>query len=424
MGKVFKIIKINLLSLVALPLLLLATFFKLVAKAFEKITVFLVLTIIAIVVIALLATAPMPKNVGELILGIFLVALVLGLLFLFLGWILALISGVAVIIWDLIISCFDRLYDLTYTGYLSLYTTCENDYKILSINGRKIPNAIACLFFSILKGLSWLIVTIVSLSFPAAIIGSIGLVLFTLMDLNKNVKTSFGLNLIQYAGKSEVHSVIAGCLIYLVLIGIVITAIFALATEWFEWAQELKMTAQEISEEISDLVKSDIKMASGSSEEVERNLGYVKILEDHLDGLEPLGQQVTDLLDRKDNSLLRSYWSTYMRNLNPLIEECSNKKGVEINRFKQLIPQIQMLDRQRNDIRKLVAKLEAELQNPAGTSVFFAGCNTLEKLEKRYKSLCKTYHPDIAEGDTATFQKMKQEYESLKAELSANQKNS
>ena len=417
MQKALKIIKIDLLSLLAIPLLLLATFFKLVAKAFEKITIFLGLALIAIVIIALLSTATTPKDIGQLILGFILISVCIGLIMLFVGWGFALISGLAIAAWNFLISLFDNLYELTYNGYLSLYTSCEADYKILSLNGKKVPNAIACIFYTILKGLSWLITTIVSLSYVIATVFSVGLVLITLLDLNKNIKDAFGLNLFQYMSMSPLHSVIFGILIYVVMIGVIIIGVLALASEWYEWGQELKMTGQEISNEITDLIKSELKMASGSSEEVTQNLGYLQKLEEHLGGLEALGQEVTGVLEQKDSPLLRSYWGIYMRNLDPLVEECSAKKSMDVSRFKQLIPQIQLLDKQRDDVQKLADKLKAELLNPAGASVFFAGCNTAEKLEKRYKALCKTYHPDMAEGDTETFQKMQAEYKVLKASM-------
>ena len=414
MQKALKVIKIDGLSLLALPLLLLATFFKLVAKAFEKITIFLGLALIAGIVIALLVTATTPKNIGELIIGFLLLSVAIGLIMLFVGWGFALISGVVIVAWNFLISLFDSLYEITYNGYLSLFTQCEADYKILSLNGKKVPNAIACCFFTLLKGLSWLITTIVSLSYVIAITFSALLVLCTLINLSSNIKKAFGIGLFKYMSMCPVHSVIFGILIYVIIIGVIIVGVMALANEWHEWGQELRMTGQEISNEITDLVKSDLKMASGSSEEVEQNLVYMKKLEDHLNGLEALGQQVTSVLDQKDNPLLRSYWGIYMRNLNPLVEECSGKKNIAVHRFRQLIPQIQLLDRQRDDLEKLAARLKDELQNPAGTSTFFAGCDTPEKLEKRYKNLCKAYHPDSSEGDTETFQKMQAEYQSLK----------
>ncbi|MBR6151665.1 MAG: J domain-containing protein [Lachnospiraceae bacterium] len=417
MQKALKIIKIDLLALLAIPLLLLATFFKLLAKAFEKITIFLGLALVATVIIVLLSTATTPKNIGELIIGFLLVSVCIGVVMFFVGWGFALISGLAIAAWNIIISVFDTLYELTYNWYLSLFTSCEADYKILSLNGKTVPNAFACIFYTILKGLSWLITTIVSLSYGIAGVFSFGLVLLTLLDLNKNVKDAFGLNIFQYMSMSPLHSVIFGILIYLIMIGVIIIGVMALASEWYEWGQELKMTGQEISDEITDLVKNELKMATGSSEEVAQNLTYLQKLEEHLGGLEALGQEVTSVLEQKDSPLLRSYWGIYMRNLDPLVEECSAKKSIEVSRFKQLIPQIQLLDKQRDDVQKLADKLKAELLNPTGASVFFAGCNSLEKLEKRYKALCKTYHPDMAEGDTETFQKMQAEYKVLKASM-------
>lgn len=50
-------------------------------------------------------------------------------------------------------------------------------------------------------------------------------------------------------------------------------------------------------------------------------------------------------------------------------------------------------------------------------SRFFVGCDTLEKLDHRYKSLCKTYHPDYNSGDEETFKEMKAEYEELKSTM-------
>lgn len=412
-----KILKINALSVVALPLLLIATFFKLLAKAFEKITIFLGLTLLALIVFALLSTATAPKNLAELIVGFLGFVVILGIFLFLVGWVLTLASAIIALVWNAIRGVLDSLYETCYNGYLSLYANAEADFNILSINGRKVPNTIFCLFFTILKGLSWVITMLVSLSYVLAGILSAGIVFFTLLDLNKNVKSAFGMNLIQYTKKFELHSAIYGILIYVVLIGIAIGTILALASEWYEWGQELRMTSSQISKDVASIVKSDLQMASGTSEEIEKNMVYLKKLEEHVETLDPLSKLVTSVLEKKDNPLLRSHWGIYMKNLEPLVEELSDKKGIAIQRFKQLIPQIQMLDRQRSEVERMATQLAKELEKPSGSSVFFAGCDNLDKLEKRYKALCKTYHPDIAEGDTETFQKMQAEYQQIKAAL-------
>lgn len=82
-----------------------------------------------------------------------------------------------------------------------------------------------------------------------------------------------------------------------------------------------------------------------------------------------------------------------------------------------MIPKIQGLEKQRHEIEQLVTKLKEEYANPLSTALFFAGCTTSEKLEQRYKSLCKTYHPDTGSGDEETFKQMQDEYNQLKQSM-------
>lgn len=44
---------------------------------------------------------------------------------------------------------------------------------------------------------------------------------------------------------------------------------------------------------------------------------------------------------------------------------------------------------------------------------FFAGVNNILALRKRYRDLCKIYHPDNLCGDTGTFREIKKEFEIL-----------
>lgn len=54
-------------------------------------------------------------------------------------------------------------------------------------------------------------------------------------------------------------------------------------------------------------------------------------------------------------------------------------------------------------------------------SSFFQGCDTTEKLNKRFRNLTKTYHPDIDTGDEETMKHIVAEYEKVKSELSEHQ---
>ncbi len=57
------------------------------------------------------------------------------------------------------------------------------------------------------------------------------------------------------------------------------------------------------------------------------------------------------------------------------------------------------------------------IKRAAVSDVFFVGCNSLEEIERRYKSLAKVYHPDMPTGDKVTFQKILEEYERRKKKL-------
>ncbi len=45
---------------------------------------------------------------------------------------------------------------------------------------------------------------------------------------------------------------------------------------------------------------------------------------------------------------------------------------------------------------------------------FFAGCSSLESVDKKYKSLVKLYHPDNMDGDTAALQEINAQYAEVK----------
>lgn len=49
---------------------------------------------------------------------------------------------------------------------------------------------------------------------------------------------------------------------------------------------------------------------------------------------------------------------------------------------------------------------------------FFAGCNSKESADRKYKSLVKLYHPDNMDGDTAALQEINIQYAQAKKRFS------
>ena len=49
---------------------------------------------------------------------------------------------------------------------------------------------------------------------------------------------------------------------------------------------------------------------------------------------------------------------------------------------------------------------------------YFDGCTTREQVQKRYRDLCKVYHPDMGNGSAEVFAQINREYEQLKRQVS------
>lgn len=415
MEKIIKILKINVLSLIALPLLLIATASKLIAKALEKISVIIGMMVITLFLVLGFEFVKNPSGGLEtiaLLVVIFLIGFVFVMIFML---IMTLAASFIRVIWTAVISFFEIIYDLTYTGFLKLYAICESDYQYINLSGNKAANAALCLLFTILHVINKLIIMVISFALPASFILSALLVISSLVSMHLELKRTFGIGLLQFVGKFDTFSIVYGIVMYIAIMATFIVVLLSLGIEWHEWAQELKMTSDELDENIRSLQENDWHMARDAAAATETGDAYIQNLEEHIQSLEPLGDMVNATLAAKDNALLRSTWGNYFRNLSDIVDECSKyESGIPLDKFKKLIPRIQQLEKQREEVKTMVEKLREATVNPLKSSVFFSGCNNLEKLEKRYKSLCKAYHPDSEGGDTETFQKMQEEYDKLK----------
>lgn len=415
MEKFLKVLKVNVLSLIALPLLLIATASKLIAKALEKVAVILSMLFLTIMLVLGFEFFKSPGSNFQAILYIVIFCAIFFVIIAIFVILMHLAAAVVVAIWSGIIGFFESIYDWTYTGFLRLYASCENDYQYINLNGQKVLNAFLCLFYTILRIINKLIVTVISFALPASIILSVLLVAGSLLSAHSRVKDTFGIGLFDFIGKFDTYSKVYGIVMYVALIAMFVIVLMSLGIEWYEWAKELKLTSEELSEDIADLRKNELRLRQSEEEDSETEDAYMKNLEEHMANIESLGDLVEEVLATKDNALLRSTWGNYFRNLSDIVDECSKyRQGIPMDKFKRLVPRIQQLEKQREEVKNMALKLQEINNDPVKASVFFAGCNTAEKLEKRYKSLCKAYHPDAEGGDTETFQRMQEEYAALK----------
>lgn len=425
MRKAIKILKINVISIFAILFLLIAIAFKLIGKAVERFVAFCALVIAYFFIRYLAKNDLFPKSAAGWAISFLVAAAVLVGLFFLLRWLATQLSSTFVPLGNAIISAFDSLFEIIYNAYLHFHTISENDFKYLAQNkSMKNTYACLCLFYSILKGFSWLIITLISLSLPIAIVSCVGLIAITLIKLNSRTRTSFGMSLMQFLKKFESSSATSSVLCYFFMMIIFCLLIVIVAMEWYEWAKEVKMSNSKMALQINDLVANYLPIANQAMSNTGKGSEYSRKVQNHIATLSTFGEQVQAVLDKDDNALLRSYWGNYMRNLTAVTKGCFSEKALPYEKLKPFVPRIKLLDRKKKDVQKLLAKLgiDASQQIIFGSPSFFAECDTLKKLEEQHKLLYKAYHPSSPSGNEATFKKMQAEYESMKKKFQSQTK--
>ena len=110
-----------------------------------------------------------------------------------------------------------------------------------------------------------------------------------------------------------------------------------------------------------------------------------------------------------------------LRNINSIIEYlslcCENMQSLR-EREQIYLERIWKADTAEDDSSSRSSSRSSSTTNTnASSSEFFSGCDTKESLSKRYRDLCKVYHPDMGNGSAEIFNKIQSEYDRLKARM-------
>ncbi len=420
MKTILKIIKINLLSIIALPLLLIATLSKLIAKALEKFILLFGMTLTIGVIMLLFELMRNPKNTlqGMILLVICLVIgglLVAGILF-----VLSLISKVCMKVIDVVIKCFLVIYELVYGGYAQLFNRCKKDYEEIGVESKAIVNGSRCLFYTILRVVNKSIVFLVTHALKIFIVASVALVVGSLISLNMYFNGELGIGLFAYLGLFNAYEVVYGVVVYVAAVGSLVVWMISLGIEWNEWGREMNLATTDYAMYTNIVLEHGEAMENSHIEtNGEKYEKHSYILDNHLQDYEGYLKEVGPLVQKSDDMVLKSNYGQYITTINQLVEtisENSENGAIPEKVFEGMIESIDKLDNLKKNISKKTDKIK--IHNIENQSSFFVGCNTNDKLEKRYKALCKTYHPDGDAGDEETFKLMKEEYENKRATLS------
>ena len=111
-----------------------------------------------------------------------------------------------------------------------------------------------------------------------------------------------------------------------------------------------------------------------------------------------------------ESSNIRKYFEIeYTCCVDPTVESNRYEEMREYyNRFQRIRKRLDGFQRQYLGIGKSTTTSVSEI------SKYFNDCNSMESLQKRYKDLCKVYHPDMGNGSAEIFAEIQAAYENLK----------
>lgn len=93
-----------------------------------------------------------------------------------------------------------------------------------------------------------------------------------------------------------------------------------------------------------------------------------------------------------------------------------NKKKT-IHDHEKFISLIESLSKIKEQIYILAKDSKHHTESTSSYNAYFDGCDTIDSLEKRYKALCKVYHPDNTTGNEEIFKIIHSQYQVLKENM-------
>ena len=425
--RIVKVIKINMMALLALPLLLLATVAQMAAKAMKK-AIAIIGTILVVFAIALVFE--IVKNFGQALefIVILILCIVLGGIFsAIIIFLLSIASAVIMAVVGVGMGLLEGIYSVTYSGYTSLYHKCKMEYEEISRDGNRFLYGLACLFFTIVRIVNRVLIFFVTHALKLLVVCSLVIIVGGIYLIRAEVVGTFGIGLLEYLKLFPAFEIVYGVVIYAAMtLGLSAVLIF-LGQEWNQWGIEMSLSTSHYDEYVKNVreqwqdLQVDYEEVSGIDEKKRQQcMEAAGILQQHIESFDDFVQELSPLIDGSDDYMLRSELGEYAGILQEISEKLSEYHGeVPLGVFEKYLSQIQEADELKKSIRKRSEKVQERQEESKSTGGFFAGCNSASKLEKRYKALCKTYHPDNESGDEETFKIIQTEYENLKKSLGA-----
>lgn len=241
MSDFFKIVKINILSLIALPILFFSTTVKLLAKMLAKIVWLSGIAVLAIGVKTIFETIrKLDMVTNKILLGAIVVGLIAALVIVFV-LIRLVVSVIIMAFAKVVTTCLDYCYRFLYgIVYAKLFIICQSEHEELLEYASPIVAILGCLPYLLLllihNGLIFFFkhaVAIMTLAGMGTVFGGIGI-------LNFISKRDYGLVFFDFVALFPVFEIVYGVVLYLIITVGTACVLFMIGLEWNEWGMEMQ----------------------------------------------------------------------------------------------------------------------------------------------------------------------------------------
>lgn len=241
MGDFIRIIKINFLALLALPILFLSTTVKLFAKLLAKIVWLTGIAVLAIGVKTIFETIrKLDKVTNIFLLGAIFIGMIAVLVAVFFLIRLA-VSIIAASFSKVVTTSLDYCYRFLYgIVYAKLFILCQSDHEELLDSASPVAAILGCLPYMLLllihNGLIFFFkhaVAIMTLAGMGIVFGGIGM-------LNYISERDYGLMFLDFVALFPLFEIVYGVVLYLVITVGTAVVLFMIGLEWNEWGMEMQ----------------------------------------------------------------------------------------------------------------------------------------------------------------------------------------
>lgn len=432
MNKLATILKINILSLVCIPIFLISILFCMLGNVVKKFST-IIFAIFALVGVTLSVT--ILTHASEVLDMIFVIILIITLFSFIIILILNCISvatfvllKISEVLYYILTTVGDSLNDL----FLFLIDIIRNSMNSTIAGKQGKGFTLSYFMFYIMKGLYHGIIKILKYSYIYGYISCLSILVVMYLKFKEKITNIMGISLLHYIRLFRTIDIISSALIIITFFASLFIIIISLGYESSELAINIEQGGR------YRYIDSCLDFTN-AADIFEYDIFWDKLKQLNNDRIYVL-QKAQDMFEQNlgSNELEQavventSKWTKNMDKVINYIEDvCSNitqeKKQTLYWKINYLLSELESANRiveeeiKQAETKNQKNKYSRAEYNPNKTSElhFFMGCKDLNSLEERRKKLAKIYHPDNETGDAESFKVMMLEYEKLKEMLSS-----